>query len=361
MLSYILRRLLLMPPTLLGITALVFFTMALTPGGIGASLLTNEGNLDPYQKRILEAYYKKRYDLDKPLIVQYAKWLNKVSPIGVKVAGSGLPGAWAFGLKWPDLGESFSQHRPVGAVIADALPVTLLLELASLPIFYGISIWTGIAAARARGKALDFGLGSMLIALWSMPEIWIGVLMIGFLTNRVQYVHWFPTNGLHDVLADSMRFLPSWGSHGFERGWLLDTAWHLALPLVCLSYGSFAFLSRLQRGALLETLNQDFVRTARAKGLSERVVLYRHAFRNSLMPLITVAANILPGLIAGSVIVETIFGVPGMGKLTIDAVEARDRELLLSVTLIASILQLIGFLIADLTYAIADPRVSYVD
>ena len=361
MFSYIIRRILLMPPTLLGITALVFFVMAMTPGGIGASLLNNEGNLDPYQKRILEAYYKKRYDLDKPLIVQYLKWLNKVSPIGVKAAGGGFPSGSKVGLKWPDLGESFSQHRPVGAVIADALPVTLLLESASLPIFYGISIWTGIAAARARGKIVDVGIGSLLIALWSMPEIWIGVLMIGFLTNRVRYVHWFPTNGLHDVLAGSMRFLPSTGPAGFERGWLLDSAWHLALPLICLSYGSFAFLSRLQRGALLETLSQDFVRTARAKGLPERIVIYRHAFRNSLMPLITVAASILPGLIAGSVIVETIFGVPGMGKLAIDAVEARDRELLLSITLIASLLQLVGFLIADLTYAVADPRVSYVD
>lgn len=361
MFSYIIRRLLLIPPTLLGITALVFFVMASTPGGIGASLLSNEGNLDPYQKKILQEYYKKRYDLDKPLIVQYLKWLNKVSPIGVKTPGAGYPAAATFGFKWPDLGESFSQHRPVGAVIADALPITLLLELASLPIIYGISIWTGIAAARSRGEILDVGLGSVLIALWSMPEIWIGVLMIGLLTNRVEYVHWFPTNGLHDVLSDSMRFMPSWGPHGFERGWLLDMAWHMVLPLICLSYGSFAFLSRLQRGALLEALNQDFVRTARAKGLAERAVLYRHAFRNSLMPLITVAANVLPGLIAGSVIIETIFGIQGMGKLAIDAVEARDRELLLSVTLIASILQLIGFLIADLTYAVADPRVSYVD
>ena len=361
MFSYITRRILLMPPTLLGITALVFFVMALTPGGIGASLLNREGNLDPYQKRILEAYYKKRYDLDKPLIVQYVKWLNKISPIGIKEKGAGYPQSTTVGLKWPDLGESFSQHRPVGAVVADALPVTLLLELSSLPIFYIISIWTGIAAARARGKFLDLGLGSVLIALWSMPEIWIGVLMIGFLTNSVRYVHWFPSNGLHDVMSGSMRFLPSFGPHGFERGWALDAGWHLCLPLFCLSYGSFAFLSRLQRGAMLETLNQDYIRTARAKGLSERVVLYRHAFRNGLMPLITVMASILPGLIAGSVIIETIFGVPGMGKLYIDAVEARDRELLLSITLIGSILQLIGFLISDLMYAVADPRVSYVD
>src|SRR5205085_2674999 len=127
---------------------------------------------------------------------------------------------------------------------------------------------------------------------------------------------------------------PGWEAGEFQRGWLLDTVWHLALPLICLSYGSFAFLSRLTRGALLETLGQDFVRTARAKGLPERVVVYRHAFRNSLMPLITVAAHILPGMIAGAVNIETIFGLPGMGRLTVEAALAQDRELLMALTLI---------------------------
>jgi peptide/nickel transport system permease protein len=156
-----------------------------------------------------------------------------------------------------------------------------------------------------------------------------------------------------------MPFLPRFEEGGFQRGWLLDTIWHLALPLICLSYGSFAFLSRLTRGALLETLGQDYVRTARAKGLRERVVVYRHAFRNSLMPLITVASHILPGMIAGAVIIETIFGLPGMGRLTVEAALAQDRELLMALTLIATVLQLVSFLIADVCYAIADPRVSY--
>src|SRR5258706_7171469 len=160
------------------------------------------------------------------------------------------------------------------------------------------------------------------------------------------------------MLANSMPFLQFFSSGGFQRGWLLDTAWHLVLPTLCLSYGAFAFLSRLTRGALLETLGADYVRTARAKGLSERVVIYRHAFRNALMPQITVAARILPGIIAGSVIVETIFGVPGMGKLTIDSVFAGDKELFMSTTLIISLLQLIFLLLGDLAYAVADPRVS---
>ena len=204
------------------------------------------------------------------------------------------------------------------------------------------------------------GLGTVLIALYSMPEIWIGVLMIGFLTNK-QYLHWFPSNGLHDITSDSMRFMPSFGPDGFERGWLLDTAWHLVLPLICLSYGSFAYLSRLTRGSLLETLGLDFVRTARAKGLPEKTVIYSHAFRNSLLPLITVTASFLPAILAGAVIIESIFGLSGMGQLFASAALNTDRELLLALTLIFAILLMISFLLADIAYAIADPRVSYVD
>jgi len=349
-----------MLPTLLGVTVVVFFVMAFSPGGVGASLLNAEGGLRPEERRMMQAYYTARYGLDKPRIVQYLNWLNHVSPVGLKAKGEGFPNAWPVGFKAPDLGEAFSTHRKVSSMIAEALPITLLLELLSLPLVYSISIWTGIRGARSRGKFADVSLGFVLIGLYSLPSIWVGVLMIGFLSN-VKYLHWFPTNGLHDLMSDSMTFLPTTMHGHFERGWLLDTAWHLCLPVICLSYNSFAFLSRLQRGALLESLNQDYVRTARAKGLSERVVIYRHAFRNSLMPMITVAASILPGLIGGSVVIESIFGIHGMGKLTVDAVFSRDREVLMAVTLIASLLQLFGNLISDLTYAVADPRVSYVD
>jgi peptide/nickel transport system permease protein len=360
MLNYIVRRLLLMIPTLLGVTFVVFFVIRLSPGGVGASLMSNEGSLRPEERKAMEAYYKARYGLDKPYIVQYFNWLNHVSPIGRKTAGVGFPNSWPVGVKSPDLGEAFSTHHPVSAMIQECLPITLLLELLSLPLVYGVAIWTGIRAARSRGKFVDVSFSFTLIALYSLPTIWVGVLMIGFLTN-FSYVHWFPSNGLHDLLADSMTFLPTWNHGHFERGWMLDMGWHLCLPLICLSYGSFAFLSRLQRGALLEALSQDFVRTARAKGLGERVVIYRHAFRNSLMAMITVAASILPGLIGGSVVVESIFGIQGMGKLAVDAVFSRDSELLMAITLIASLLQLIGNLLSDLTYAVADPRVSYVD
>jgi peptide/nickel transport system permease protein len=142
-------------------------------------------------------------------------------------------------------------------------------------------------------------------------------------------------------------------------GFLLDRMWHLVLPVVCLSYGGLAFLAKLSRSAVLENLTSDYARTARAKGVGERDVLWRHVFRNSLLPLITVSATLLPSLLAGSVIVEAIFSIEGMGKLAVEAVQTRDRELVLSITLISGLLTLVGYLLADLAYAIVDPRVSY--
>jgi len=162
-----------------------------------------------------------------------------------------------------------------------------------------------------------------------------------------------------DLTADEMAYFPRFRSGHWERGWLLDAAWHLVLPVFCLSYGSFAVLSKLARGAVLDNINADYARTARAKGVSGRDVLYRHVFRNSLLPLITVATEILPSLVGGAVIVETIFGLPGMGKLAVDAVFQKDPELVLSETVVVSFLTLISYLVADILYAVADPRVSY--
>ncbi|MEM8737095.1 MAG: ABC transporter permease [Planctomycetota bacterium] len=361
MLSYILRRLLLMVPTLLGITAVVFFVMALSPGGVGGNLLNSEGEVESAQAQALREYYDRRYGLDQPKAVQYLRWLNRVSPIGfvteASAEGETLGG---FGFKAPDLGESFSKGRPVLDLYGEALPITLLLNAITTPLAYLVAIWTGTYAARYRGKAFDVVSGSGLMALWSVPTIWAGVLLIGFFANA-QYpgLHWFPTGGLSSTDAGSMAFLPRWDDAGFARGWLLDRVWHLVLPVVCMTYGSFAVLSKLMRSAVLDNINADFVRTAKAKGLSGRVVLWRHAFRNSLLPLITVAAGLIPSLLAGSLIVEKIFSIPGMGQLMIEAIYARDRELVLAGTLLGGLISLVCILIADLCYVVADPRVSY--
>lgn len=358
MVSYILRRLLLVVPTLLGITILVFFVMALSPGGTTQDMMRGEAGMRPEERKARREYLEKRYGLNKPLPVQYLRWLHNVSPIGMKSPELGFPKGVGFGFKKPDLGESMALQRPVIDLIGERLPITLLLNLTALPLAYAIAIFTGIQAARHRGKAVDIVSGTILLGMWSIPVIWAGVLLQGYLTNA-EYLRWFPTTSLHELDAEMMTFLPSHGPGGWERGWLLDTLWHLVLPVICISYASVAFLSKLSRGAILDTISADYVRTARAKGVAEKVVLYGHVLRNSLLPMITFLAHLLPALLGGAVVVETIFGLPGMGKLIIDAVNNRDRELVLSTTLVSGILGLISYLLADISYAIADPRVSY--
>lgn len=406
MTTYLIRRVLLFLPTLIGATFLVFLVVAWS-GGVAASVLSAQGEMRPAERKLREQYLDRRYGLRKPLVVQYARWLNNISPIGFgtwqpedepvrraeeeenrrretrraelvaekkldgdrieeevkKIDLSPDAGEIRFDqprLKLPDLGDSITKARPVGDLIADSLPISLLLETLSIPITFVIAVVSGIWAAKHRGKLIDALSGSVALAFWSIPVIWAAVVLIGFVANE-RYIKLFPSNGLTEVTADSMPFLPgTYGPGGsFERGWLLDTGWHLVLPLLCLSYGSIAFLHKLTRASLLETIQADFVRTARAKGLSEKTVLYAHAFRNSLLPLITVTAGLIPVLITGSIVVETIFGINGMGRLAYEAVIYRDRELLLSIIAVTLFLTLLAYLAADVAYAIADPRVSF--
>jgi len=459
MLSYIIRRLLLMLPTLLGVTLVVFVVMAAAPGGISSQSLVEGQGMEPEMRKVMEDYYNRIYGLDDPAYLQYARWLNNVSPIGFTFDEQGEMSNFP-SFKGSDLGTSFRYGRPVLDILEERVPITLLLNLLSLPIIYIIAITVGMRAATQRGKAFDTGSGMVMLTLWSIPTMLAGVLLIGFFASD-QHWHWFPTAGLNRRDALDMPFLPHWSvwldvlwlflfavggsvagvwfsrlagvrlrtagmallglglgilmvsSHGqaefsfgylililfcsvgfgllgyvdypamrnvliglsgfaiavglavflmqgeFVRGWLLDRIWHLVLPVIALSYGSFAFLSKLTRTAVLENLRADYARTARAKGLDEKRVLWRHVFRNSLLPLITVFASLLPGLLAGSLIVETVFSIDGMGRLAVDAVKTRDRELVLSITLISGLLTLTGNLIADILYAAADPRVSY--
>jgi ABC-type dipeptide/oligopeptide/nickel transport system permease component len=358
MISYIIRRLLLMVPTLLGITLLVFMVMAMAPGGIAAVLMDEMGGqLQTEEARRVAEYYERRYGLDRPVIVQYARWLNQIAPMGFEVMADGSLGDWRW-IKMPDLGTSLIRHRPVVDLIAESLPITLLLNLITIPLIYTIGILSGIIAAKYRGHTFDVASSGVYLGLWSVPVIWAGVMLIGLFANE-QYIRLFPTAGIQSLGAERMLFLPAWDENGFQRGYLLDLLWHLVLPIICLSYAGFAFLSKLTRSSILENLNADYVRTARAKGVGERDVLFRHVFRNSMLSLITVAASILPALLAGSVVVEKIFTIPGMGRLGVDAVMARDREVVLAVTFIGGLVGLTAELIRDICYAIADPRVSY--
>jgi ABC-type dipeptide/oligopeptide/nickel transport system permease component len=403
MVSYLIRRLLLFFPTLIGATAVIFFLMAAAPINIVDVLLPPGGELLPGQRAVREAYIQERYGLGAPPLVQYLRWLNNISPVGFRnwkrtdpeveaatakkrqlreaksqqLAATGAakeqieaavkainvspsPGQFRFdkpGFKAPDLGESYIRARPVWPIIAQALPVSLFLQIVSLPISVTLALLSGVWSARHRGEIQDAATSMVLLALYSLPVIWVGVMLIGFLAN-VQFVRAFPAGELHDVRSQGMSFLPHF-SGGFRPGYLLDTTWHLFLPVLVISYGTVAYYSKLTRTALLETLSADFVRTARAKGLSERVVLFRHAFRNSLIPLITVAAGFLPLLVSGSIVVEQIFNIQGMGKLALDALFSNDRELFLTVSVFILLLQMAGYLLADVLYVVADPRVSY--
>jgi peptide/nickel transport system permease protein len=259
----------------------------------------------------------------------------------------------------PDLGQSFSRSRPVKDLIATALPVTLTINLVAFPIIYIIAIPLGMLAAVRQGRWQDTSIGVLVVALWSVPTVWAGVLAIGYLANK-SYLGWFPVGGLHDKASGDFPFLPSvTDEDGFQRGYFLDALWHIALPILCLVYGGFAVLAKQTRAAMLENFSMDFVRTAKAKGVASRDITFRHVFRNSLLPLITMFATVFPATLAGSVVIERIFSVPGMGSMIIEAISLRDREVLLANTLIIAAVNMLALLLADILYALADPRITY--
>lgn len=514
MLNYIIRRILLMIPTLIGITLLVFMLIALSPGGIGAALMASGGGAMQSSSSIAitRAKLEDRYGLNEPALIQYTRWLARISPIKfgqrdlVTPAGdliskprpiptpagwqwfdSTLPdvptptpeqisaqfpadddpkraeafrtvernytdaratftaadanlrdafkryvesanppdawstflrnqqpiirriiaqepdrsvkefaeleklsaqarAAWAnaatqrallvaamgtrpypeagFGISgvvsvaWPDLGTAFSVQRPVIDLIGEHLPVTLLLNIIAFPIIYLIAIPSGMLAAVRKGTWADVGLGGIYIGFYSVPVVLAGALALGFLATP-EYLNAFPTSAMTSKSAESMTFLPSFGADGFSRGYLLDLLWHLVLPVVCIVYGGFAVLSKQTRAAMLENFNADYVRTAKAKGVSNRDVIFAHVFRNSLLPLITMFVTIFPAMLAGSVVIERIFSIPGMGYMLIEAISQRDREIILANTTIIALVNLLALLAADILYATADPRIAY--
>lgn len=505
---YILRRLLFMIPTLIGITFLVFMLIALSPGGIGAAMTAGDGQMEETSRAIKEAYLEDRYGLDAPAPVQYVRWLGRISPVkfgkrdqvdptgtfirppkevktpplwswyadelpvadevephqwggeeteetksrtyrrqanvysqaraklitgralldtelgkvigelGIKHAhdskgkvkhdvidtmrvqvesatnideinrlGNNLIGYYqqainerarllavfdakpypeagigllpGISLSKPDLGKSFSKSRPVWDLITEAIPITILLNLIAIPIIYFIAIPSGMLAAVRAGGVFDRFSGSMYIALWSFPIPLAGVLMIGYLARDDYLLGLFPASGLHSAASDSFTYLPTKTPQGWEAGYLLDMIWHVCLPVTCLVYGGFAVLSKQTRAAMLDNFNMDYVRTAKAKGVAYKDIVFRHVFRNSLLPLITMFVSIFPAMLAGSVVIEKIFTIPGMGQLTLNSIYLKDRELLLANTMMIAAVNLLALLLADILYSMADPRISY--
>lgn len=329
--NYIFKRLLLIIPTLFGITLITFMVIHLTPGD-PAELKIKKGEMgtaSPITKEQLEAT-RKLYGLDKPLHVQYWNWLKLLSKL--------------------DFGASFKDQRPVWTKIKEAVPITLLLNVISLFLIYIVAVPLGIFSAVKRRSNLDNLLTVFLFILYSLPAFWVAEELITYLASG-DYFDIFPAYGLH---SEGVEDVGRWSAM-----WINDAMWHLVLPVICLTYGGLAFLSRMGRIGMLEVVRQDYIRTARAKGLSEFVVLFKHAFRNGLIPIITLMAGLLPELLGGSVIIEQIFNIRGMGWLTFEAILNRDYPVIMGVFTLSAVLTLFGLLMSDIMYVLVDPRISF--
>ncbi|MCY7409261.1 MAG: ABC transporter permease [Chitinophagales bacterium] len=276
---------------------------------------------------------------------QYHRWLFGD---GNWINGKGA--VYSKGLIRGDLGISFYSKMPVTEIIMDRIAWSLFFTLASVLLAYLISIPIGIRAAVKHGGAFDKTSSVILLMLQSMPAFWVATMLLILFANP-DVLNWFPASGVKPVAGYGE------GISFFEK--VRASFPYLILPLVAYTYSSLAFLSRLTRVSMLEVLQQDYIKTARAKGLSERTVIYKHAFRNALLPLITVFANILPLAIGGSVILESIFTIPGMGYASYFAIQTQDYPVIIGVFTLTGVLTLIGYLLADILYAIADPRISF--
>jgi peptide/nickel transport system permease protein len=326
--GYILKRVLLMAPTLLGVTITVFAISRLAPGDPVSRTVGPGGRLDAESAAKVQKARMTLYRLDRPIHVQYGQWLWRVVRL--------------------DFGLSIKHRRPVIELIAERLGVTLTLNLIAIAIIYAVSLPAGVLAAAGHRSFFDRASSVILFVLWSLPVMLVAQVLIGCFCGPT-FKHWFPPAGLSSNYVDDLSFFQ----------WLADRLWHLVLPVLCLTYTGFAYLTSQVRAQMLDSLRADYIRTARAKGLSRRVVIFRHAFRNSIIPIITITATLLPALIGGSVIVERIFSIPGMGLLAFEAITSRDYNVVMAVATFAGLLNIVGLLLGDIACAIADPRISF--
>jgi len=336
--TYVIKRLLFMLVTLLVITMVAYTMMRLAPGDptrarfVGAG--DTAGTIQEGRKETdIEQVLREKYHLDKPPLVGYGYWLRAI-------------------VTRFDWGNSIVKDpgTPVMRVIAERLPVTLRLNVISVVLVYACAIPIGIYSALRRRKLDERAVTVLLFILYSMPSFWVGLLLLMFFTGDL-FLDIFPVAGLQ---PDAYL---TWGKSYWNL--LAQTARHYVLPVTCLTYGGLAGLSRYMRVGILGVIRQDYVRTARAKGLSEWAVVMKHVLRNSLIPMVTIFAGLLPGMIAGSIVVEYIFSIPGMGSLSLDALASRDYPLMMALFTIGSALSLLGILISDLLYGVVDPRVSF--
>ncbi len=333
MTRYLLNRLFWMVPLLVGISLISFLIMHLAPGDI----TTTEAGFNPKASEESRQKLRKLYHLDEPLITQYGYWLTRMTTL--------------------DFGESFASHqRPVfwakkdaqgneqKGLIQDALPITLLINVLSLGLIVIIALPLGVISALHQNGPTDRAITIFVFVGFAVPGFWLALMLMYWMGVAHD---WLPISGLHSLNHENLGFFAQ----------LLDSAKHLALPVFISALGGLAGISLFVKNGMLDVLHQDYITTARAKGLPENAVVYRHALRNALLPLITLLGLSIPGLIGGSVIAESLFAIPGMGKLFYDAVMMRDFPVIMGILTIGAALTLIGNLLADIAYAWADPRV----
>lgn len=316
---YLIWRIAASIPLLLVISALVFALLQAAPGGP----LSGSENSNPAAEEAMQRM-RSQWGLDQPLYVQYLRWLQ------LTVSG--------------DWGQSFNSGQPVLQLVAERLPATLQLAGISLLLSALIVIPLGVWAALRKRTTADYVVSGLAVSGISMPVFWLALMLIYVFSFRLE---WLPSNGLGDLRNEA-------------QGWdlVVERATYLALPVACFTLATVAGLVRYVRGSVIDALAQDYIRTARAKGVAERWVVGWHALRNALVPVVTVFALELPRLFLGSVVIESIFALPGIGRLFIDSVQVRDYPVLMGVLVIASVMVVASNLLADMLYAALDPRIS---
>ncbi len=322
MISYLIKRIFILIPLFFGIILISFLVIHLAPGkptGI-------QTDLNPKVSMEVRKRLEKLYGLDKPLIVQFKDW--------------------SFRLIRFDFGSSFIDDRPVWDKIKERMPITILINLLSLLLILIIGIPLGVKSALKQGSLFDKTSSSVVFLGFAMPTFWLALLLMGLLGVHLRIL---PISGIKSI---DFEFLNT-GSK------IVDIARHLALPVFVSAFGGLAGISRYMHQGMLEVINSDYCTAAFARGLPKNQVIYNHALRNALIPIITILGLSIPGLIGGSVIFETIFAIPGMGRLFFEGVMARDYPMIMGLLVLGSIFTLLGNLLADIAYAWVDPRIRY--
>lgn len=325
MTAYVIRRLFWVVPVLLGVSIVTFGMLKSVPGDpVMRTLMVGRAGGVPSSAADRELL-REQLGLDKPVYLQYVDWLGEI-----------LHG---------NLGESIERNQPVMDLILERLPNTMKLAGVSLVLTLLISLPLGVISAVKQNTWIDYGLTLFSFIGISIPAFWLALMMLFFFGAELQ---WLPTRGMRSIDV----------APGFWNS-VQDTVAHYVLPVAAVTLIGLSGYVRFQRAAMLEVLGQDYVRTARAKGLPERTVIFKHAWRNALIPIVTLLGYVLVILVEGSIVVESIFSWPGMGLLAVHALENRDYPLVMGVVLLSSLMIVLGTLLSDILYAVIDPRVRY--